>query len=502
MNQIQQEAVLEFRGIQKTFPGVLALDNVSFSIGRGEVHGLVGENGAGKSTLIKILCGVYSADQGEIWIDGKKAHITSPAEAQTCGIQVMHQEISVLQNMTVAENIMIYDMPRKLGFWTDEKRMNQIAREVLDSVGLDYVNPKKPMSGYSLATQQMINLARILSTNPHVVLLDEPTASLTMNEAQELFQVIRRFQAKGVSIIYISHYLDEVINICDRISVLRDGKYVKTFDAKATTNEEIVTAMIGKKLKAERRTPEERGEVVLTMENVSGPSIIKHIGLELHRNEVLGLYGLNGAGKTETFRAITGADKILEGKITLNGQDITNRSIGECQSRGLMYVTEDRRRQGLVLGMSVRENAALGNEKKYSKASFISVKKEKADVQTYAKQMKVKTPSMETQVGTLSGGNQQKVILARCLARNSKIFLLDEPTVGIDVGAREEIYTLISEIVKEGASIILASSDLNEILQVCDRVAILAGGSIVKTMDIDEASEETLLLYAMGDEKQ
>jgi len=502
MSQSQPETVLAFKEISKTFPGVLALDNISFSIKRGEVHGLVGENGAGKSTLIKILCGIYSADSGEIQINGKKAHITSPGESQACGIQVMHQEISVLTNMTVAENIMIYNMPRKLGFWADDKKMNARAKEVLSTVGLDYIDPQQQVSELSLANQQMINLARIVSTNPHVVLLDEPTASLTMNEAQQLFKVINNFKNMGVSIIYISHYLDEVINISDRITILRDGKYVKTVNSKETTNEQIVTAMIGKRLTTENRKAEEHGKTILDVQNVTGPSVIKHINLDLKQKEVLGLYGLNGAGKTETLRAIAGLDKLLQGNVTLYDKDITHSDVVHTLSEGLVYVPEDRRRQGLVLQMTVRENASLGNEKKYSKISFVNSKKEKQDAMKYVKKMKVKTPALETQIGVLSGGNQQKVILARGLSRNARVFLLDEPTVGIDVGARSEIYQLISEIVKDGAAVLLASSDVNEILETCDRIAIIAHGTISTILNRKDATEEKLLLYAMGDESK
>lgn len=498
MTENQADTILDLRNITKTFPGVLALDSISFSIGRGEVHGIVGENGAGKSTLIKILCGVYRPDGGDIIVNGQKVHIQVPSDAQKAGIQVMHQEISILPGMTVAENIMMYRLPRKLGFWTDERELNRQTEKLLAFLELDHIYSKTRMGDLSLAEQQMINLARIVSTNAKVVLLDEPTAALTMNEVKKLMNVIRRFRKMGVSIVYISHYIDEVLDICDRITILRDGKYIKTVNSREVTNEEVVTNMVGKKLKNEKREAEEHGEELLRLTDVSTAKIIKHINLTLKKREVLGLYGLNGAGKTETLRAIAGHDELLTGKITLHSEDIGGLNSKKRMERGVIYAPEDRRRQGLIMQMSVTQNASLGNEKKYTRNIFINEKQEKNDIRTYVNKMRVKTPSLQTQVSVLSGGNQQKVILARNMARNAKIFLMDEPTVGIDVGVREEIYELISNIVKTDAAVLIASSDMNEIIDVCDRIAIIAGGRIVAVMNKDEAKEENMLLYAMG----
>ncbi|MEF9973972.1 MAG: sugar ABC transporter ATP-binding protein [Clostridia bacterium] len=497
MNQVPNKCALAFHGITKTFPGVVALDDITFSVPKGEVRGLVGENGAGKSTLIKILCGAYTSDEGYLEIDGQKVRIENATDAKNCGIQVMHQEISVLPNMTVAENMLIGDLPAKHSF-VDSNAMNERAREVLRMVGLDDIDPRRKVGDLSLAQQQMVNLARIISTKPKVVLLDEPTASLTMNEANRLFEVIRKYKESGISIIYISHYLEEVIAISDRITVLRDGKYIETVDADKTSKEALVYAMIGKSLKIGHRQSEATDEIVLQMKAVSGPRVIRGVELDLKKKEVLGLYGLNGAGKTETLRAIMGLDKLFEGKITIFDKDITTENISQVIAKGIVYIPEDRRRQGLVLSMGVTENSTLGNEKKYVKRLLLNERIERKNAEIYVKTMKVKTPSMDTKVGALSGGNQQKVIMARCISRDAKIYLLDEPTVGIDVGAREEIYELISRIVKEGASVILASSDITEILETCDRIAIIGHGSIVKVLDRLEASEDKLLLYAMG----
>ncbi len=499
MEKNRGNEILEFDNISKTFPGVLALDKVSFKVRKGEVHGLVGENGAGKSTLIKILCGIYSADSGRILINGEATHITAPQHSQNYGVRVMHQEISVLPNMTVAENLMINDIPKKARIFMDSRSMKKKAKAALDMVGLDYVDPDRCISEYSLATQQMVNLARIMAMDPRVVLLDEPTASLTMNEAEQLFKVIKRLSGSGVSVIYISHYLEEVLRVCDCVTVLRDGKYVDTFRSEDTDSEKIVTAMIGKSLSVEQRKSEATGEPVLKMKNVSGISVIRHIDLELKEKEILGLYGLNGAGKTETLRAIAGIDRMLAGEMELFGKKEKNPDITGTLSKGVIYVSEDRRRQGLVLGMSVLKNASLGNEKKYAGMQFIREREEKADARKYIEKMRVKTPSEDTLIGVLSGGNQQKVILGRCMARDAGILLLDEPTVGIDVGAREEIYHLISEMVSDGASVILASSDINEILQMSDRIAVIAHGTVVKVVDRAETTQEELMLYAMGD---
>ncbi len=498
MSQFQTDIALEINGICKTFPGVIALDHVSFKVKKGEVHGLVGENGAGKSTLIKILSGVYSAESGELVINGKKAHISSPIDSLHSGIQVMHQEISVMPNMTVAENILIYDLPRKFGFYMDDKIMNARARELLDSVGLYHISPTQKVGSLSLANQQMIHLARIVSTNPSVILLDEPTASLTSNEAKELFAVIQRFKQNGVAVIYISHYLDEVISISDQITVLRDGRHITTVNSKSVSSDDIVTAMIGHQIKKEFRKPEVYGNEVLRLTNVTTATLIRNINLCLRQREVLGLYGLGGAGKTETMRAITGLDSVLQGTVSLFNTDVTHSSIAKKLRQGLAFIPEDRRRQGLVLQMNVQENASLGGERKYAFGGILRKKFEANDIKTYVKKMRIKSPSMQTQVSVLSGGNQQKVIMARCLAHQAKVFLLDEPTVGIDVGARGEIYQLISEIVQEGSSVLLASSDINEIMQTCDRVVVLSHGRVAAVLDRKDCTEEKLLMYAMG----
>lgn len=497
MHNIQKDKLV-LSGISKTFPGIVALDDVSFSIKSGEVHGLVGENGAGKSTLIKILCGIYTADGGTIEIDGQRISISNPSDAKKCGIQVMHQEISVLQNMTVAENIFMYDLPSKCGF-TAEKQMNQHAREVLDQVGLVEIDPRNQVGSLSLAAQQMVNLARIVSTKPKIVLLDEPTASLTMNEVKRLFEVINKYKQSGVAIVYISHYLDEVLKICDRITVLRDGHYIETVQSNSVTKEDVIEAMIGKRLQVKQHVCEALPQNMLTMKNVSSQKLIKHVSLELRQKEILGLYGLNGAGKTETIRAIMGLDKLFEGEIMLEGKPIQGKSVSEITDAGIAYIPEDRRRQGLVLGMSVLENNTLGHEKMFAKRGFINFRAEKDSARKYVRAMNVKTPSLDTVVGSLSGGNQQKVIMGRCIARKAKVYLLDDPTVGIDVGAREEIYQLISDIVSEGASVLVASSDLTEILEICDRIAIISHGTVVRILDRREATEEKLLMYAMGE---
>ncbi len=499
MGATEEKGILEFRGITKTFPGVVALDRVSFGVAQGEVHGLVGENGAGKSTLIKILCGVYGADEGEMRIDGKAVHITNAQGASAHGIQVMHQEISVLPNMTVAENLLAQRMPTKRRFFVDDQEMNRLAREMLERVGLEGIDPKRKIGELSLAAQQMVHLARIAATNPKVVLLDEPTASLTMNEAERLFEVIGRFRQAGVAVIYISHYLEEVLRVCDRVTVLRDGCYITTYDARQARKEQVVMSMIGKPLKRSRRTSQARDSVVLALDDVTCVQGASHVSLKLREQEVLGLYGLNGAGKTETLRAIMGLDKLLEGRIELGRRDITGKPIAQIAGQGIAFVPEDRRRQGLVLEQSVLENGAMGHEAKYRRRGFVSMRLEAEDVKRATQAMRVKTPSLLTKVASLSGGNQQKVILARSISKGARVFLLDEPTVGIDVGAREEIYQMIDRIVREGASVVLASSDMTEILDNCDRIAVIANGRIAKVLDREEATEEELLLHAMGE---
>jgi len=494
------QPVLQLKDIVKTFPGVMALKGVSMEIYPGEVCGLVGENGAGKSTLVKIISGIYKADSGEIRIDGGVVHINSSAEAGMHGIQVMHQDRKNFPNMTVAENLLISQLPHRYGF-INKNLMLERSGKLLEHVGLGGLDLNSRMGDLSIAVQQMVDLARVLSTDPKVVLFDEPTAALSKKDVEKLFGIIRDLKSRGVAIIYISHYLDEVLDICDTVHILRDGNHVGAFPANELTTEQVIEHMIGQKRKPlsfDGRKPRGSGREVLKVEALTSLPKLNRIDLTLYSGEILGLYGTVGAGKTECLRAIYGLDPIDQGIVSINGKTLTRRSVQTSLAHGMVLVPEDRKRQALVLSSSVRKNATLGLEQLFERFGWIRFGKEKNTVKHYVDELKIKTPTTEVEVGTLSGGNQQKVVLSRSMLRKANIYLLDEPTVGIDVGARFEIYRLIRQLADSGASIIVASSEISEIMEICDRIVVLRQGRVTAELDRDEATEDNLLLHAVG----
>lgn len=497
----QRDHLLILEGIQKVFPGVIALDGVNLQIGRGEVHGLIGENGAGKSTLIKILCGIYRPDGGAMILDGEAVSFSSPTDSQNKGIQVMHQEIRLHGNLTVAENIFINHLPVKAGF-LNKKTLYRRAEALLETLDITSFSVRDVVGGLSLANQQMVTLARILSNTPKIVLMDEPTASLTQNEALRLFGIINELKQKGVTVIYISHYLEEVRKITDRISILRDGKYVGTYDSGEVDTQELVQLVAGKAV--EKRTAKEQkklGNTLLAVDRLAALPVVHDVSFSVREGEVVGIYALNGAGKSETLRTIYGIDRQSSGTISVRGMQVNLKTVQDALKQGIILLPEDRRRQGLVLKLSVKENIALGNERLFSRCGFISRQKERPIVESYVKKMRIKAPSLQTLTLNLSGGNQQKVVLARSMCRNMKIFMLDEPTVGIDVGARSEIYQLIEEMAENGAGVVVASSDFNEIMEICDKAVILYQGRVAATLGREAFSEDAMLFYAMGGNK-
>ncbi len=486
------------RGIDKRFSGVHALKSVDLELREGEVHALMGENGAGKSTLMKVLCGIYERDAGEVILFGKPVNFTNIKESQDAGISIIHQELNMMNHLTVAQNIYIGREPIKNGLYIDDKAMEEEAKKLFDKIGID-IDPSAQVGSLTVGKQQMVEIAKAVSHDSKILILDEPTAALTQTEVEELFKIMNDLKAKGIGMIYISHRMDEINRISDRITVMRDGEYVGTLITAETTKDEIVKMMVGRVIygdKKEKSTVSDDAEVVLEVKNLNRGKEIKDVSFKLRRGEILGFSGLMGAGRTEVARAIYGADKLDSGEIYINGKRVRNKTPEEAVKNGICYLSEDRKRYGLLLDKSVAENSVLSNLDDYISFGFINdVKIEEAAEKENAK-LKTKTPSMKQLLKNLSGGNQQKVIIARWLLKNSDIFIFDEPTRGIDIGAKSEMYTLMEELAAEGKSIIMISSELSEIQRLSDRVAVMCEGRITGELDIADATQEKIMAYA------
>jgi len=492
---------LEMRGISKTYPGVRALDGVSFSVLPGEVHALVGENGAGKSTLMKILAGAEPKDSGEILIDGQPAAIDSPQAAIHLGISIIYQEFNLVPYMSAAENIYLGREPRgRLPGFVNFGRMYREAQQVIDRLGVP-LSVRTPINRLSIAQQQMVEIAKATSQNARIIAMDEPSATLTEHELESLFALIRQLKADGVSIIYISHRLEEVFQIADRVTVLRDGKLVATVDVAETNREEIIRMMVGRELT--EKIPARRVEIggpALTVSGLRRAGILEDISFSVRRGEVLGLAGLVGAGRTEVARAIFGADPIDDGEILLDGRKVEIRSPQDAIRLGIGLVTEDRKALGLILGMAVRENISLANLGALARLGFVSRRREREVASQFVADLMIKTPSVEQQVQNLSGGNQQKVVLAKWLFTQSKVMIFDEPTRGIDVGAKTEIYSLMNRLAERGVAIVMISSELPEILGMSDRILVMHEGRIAGELSREESTQEKIMHLATGGE--
>jgi ribose transport system ATP-binding protein len=490
--------LLEMRSIRKTYPGVLALDGVDFDVCAGEVHCLLGENGAGKSTLMKILAGALTADSGGILIDGAAVEIDSPTTAQALGIGMIYQDFKLVPELGAAENIMLGHEPRSArGVFLDRPAARSKALSVLAELG-EEVPMGEPVRGLSLAQRQVVEIARAMSREVKILVLDEPTVSLTSHERANLFLALRKLKALGVGIIYITHRLEEIFEIGDRITVLRDGKKVDSTSVNGATEAALIRSMVGRELSGEypRRRPG-GGDALLTLENVSGGAI-RGVSLELHRGEVLGLGGLVGAGRTELARIVFGTDPLTSGRILFDGREITPRSPRDAIDLGIGYLSEDRNHEGLLLEMSVRENITLPSLPKVTRGWFIDRKTERAACDGFITQLTIKTPDMDRRVEELSGGNRQKVVLARWLMTNSRVLIFDEPTAGIDVGVKFEIYSLIDALAAEGMGVIVISSDMPELLGLSDRIAVMSGGSVTGVLARGEATQERVMELAMA----
>lgn len=490
------EILIKTEGIVKEFPGVKALKGINFELKKGEVHALVGENGAGKSTFMKILSGAYSKDSGKVFFEGKEVDINSPKVAQELGISIIHQELTLCHHLTVAQNIFLGREFVK-GQILDEKTQNQEAQRILDFLDID-IKPTQKVDELTVSKQQMVEIAKAISLNAKVIIMDEPTSTLSDREIIELFKVINELKSKGTSIIYISHRLEELSEIADRVSIMRDGAMVATKDFKDLTLDEIIRLMVGRQVSEKYpkvETP--RGEKILEVKNLSEKNILKNISFELYKGEILGISGLVGSGRTELARTIFGADLVDSGEIILHGKRIHIKSPSDAIKNGIVYVPEDRRLNGLALGLSVASNIMLANiDKVSSKIGVIDELKEIEICQKIVKDLQVKTPSLSQKVDNLSGGNQQKVIVGRWLVKQPEIFIFDEPTRGIDVGTKVEIYNILNRLKAEGIGIIVISSELPEILGISDRILVMCEGQLKANLETTKTNQEEIMYYA------
>ncbi|MGW1408951.1 sugar ABC transporter ATP-binding protein [Streptomyces sp. NPDC002403] len=492
---------LEARAVSKRFPGVVALDDVSFSLRAGETHALVGENGAGKSTLIKVLTGVHRPDGGELRLGGHPVGFARPSEAQQAGISTIYQEVNLVPLMSVARNIFLGREPKNRLGLIDFARMHRETAGLLDDFGIS-VDPRKPLHTLGIGTQQMVALARAVSVDAQVVIMDEPTSSLEPREVETLFRVIGNLRGQGIAVLYVSHRLDELYRICDRVTVLRDGRHIHTGDLAGLDRMQLVSMMLGRDLSEVRRTGRTRfgGEghdaartPVLTATGLHRRHRIHGISLSLYGGEVLGLGGLLGSGRSETAKALAGALSLDSGEITVGGRKLRRIGSAGAIRSGISLLPEDRKAEGIVPGLSVRENIVLAAMPRLSRFGVVSRRKQDRVVDIFMKRLRIKAASPEQKVGELSGGNQQKVLLARWLCLEPKVLLLDEPTRGIDVGAKAEVQSLIDDLAREGLAVLLISSDIEELVEGADRVVVLRGGSVAGELAGDTVTESHLL---------
>lgn len=491
--------IIRFEHVTKVFPGIKALDDVSFSIREGEVHCLLGENGAGKSTLMKILTGVYHAESGEIYLRGEKVSVGDIHQAQKLRIGTVFQENSLIPHMTVAENVFLTrEIKNKTGFIDWNKMYSECVRWGRE-LGVE-LDPHMQVKKLSVAQQQIVEIVKMFSQNPQIVILDEPTSSLSDNEIDNLFQIILRMQKKGITFIYISHRMEEIKRIGNSGTVLRDGKYIATIeDVKQMDMDQIIKLIVGRDLEEQYPARQsEIGDVLLDVQGLTVKGLIENVSFQVHRGEVLGFSGLVGAGRTTTAKAVFGALKKTAGKITVDGKEVHIRNPQDAIRCGISLLPENRKEEGLVLTKSIAWNMVFASLHKYKRGPFLDEKKQYADVAAYRDMLSIKAPSLDRQIKYLSGGNQQKVVFAKWLCAESKIYFFDEPTRGIDVGAKSEMYKIINMLVGQGHAVIVISSELPEILGICDRVAVFHEGRLTGTLDRKDATQEAIMHYALG----
>ncbi|WP_152658397.1 sugar ABC transporter ATP-binding protein [Oceanobacillus sp. CFH 90083] len=491
--------IIKMSNISKNFGGVKALINVPFEVKRGEIHALIGENGAGKSTLMKILAGAYQKNEGEVVIDGYEApRTTTPKSMIKMGVSVIYQEFMLAPDLTVAENIYIDSMVEG-GVFINWKSLKKKAKEQLERLGFGHIKPDAVVGELSIANQQIVEIAKCLARDSKILVFDEPTAVLTFSETEKLLSIIRQLKSEGVTIIYISHRLEELFEISDRITVLKDGKYVDTVITNEITKDALVSMMVGREL--EQLFPErnaEIGEEVLIVDKLHAGEVVKEVSFSVKKGEVLGFSGLIGAGRTETMRAIFGADKIDSGKVVYFGENVRFKSPKEAIENGLGLVPEDRKQQGLLLEQSIRMNTTLAAMKKIKRFDIINHKREKKYAKELLESIRTKYGHIDHEANSLSGGNQQKIVLAKWLAADCKVMILDEPTRGVDVGAKTEIYKVINRLAESGVAVIVIASEMSEIIGLCDRAVVMRMGKVAGEVNKENLTEDNLIKLAMG----
>lgn len=491
-----EKTILKIEGLCKYYPGVKAIDGLTMEFREGEVHALLGENGAGKSTLIKCIAGAIRPDAGTIEIDGEKFSHLLPQQAKDLGVQVIYQEFNLVPQMSCAENVFLNERTSKL--IVNDRERAQRAKKIFDDLGVN-VNPNRAVGTYTPAYMQIVEIAKAVSRNVKILIMDEPTAPLTVNEVSLLMDIVRKLKAKGVTIIYISHRLEELFEIGDRVSIMRDGQYIKTLNIKDTCRKELVDLMVGRELTESYPSRKvDLGEEVLRVEHLTGNGV-EDINFSLKKGEILGFGGLVGAGRTELMNVIYGADKLKSGTIYLSGMPVYFRDTADALAKGIGMIPEDRKRTGVFLKMSIRWNSVICALKSISHLGIVNTKKEKEIADYYIKRLKIRTPSPEQLAGNLSGGNQQKVVLAKAMAAQSQILIFDEPTRGVDVGAKQEIYQLMNQLVEEGHSILMVSSDMPELLGMSDRIVVICEGRQAGIVPKAEFSQARILNLASGE---
>lgn len=491
------ESLLKMEKISKVFPGVKALDAVDLDLKAGEVLGILGENGAGKSTLMNVLGGIYQPDGGKIYLDGNETTFSDVLDSQQKGVAFIHQELALEPSLSVSENIFL-GRERKSGPFVSKKKMNEEAKKYLEFVGLQ-INPASNVSRLSTGQQQMVEIAKAFSLNARIIVMDEPTSSLSENEVKTLFNTIQTLKKNNVGVIYISHKMSEIFDITDRVMVMRDGSYVGTKITKETNADELIYMMVGRKLENYYvRTFNDLGDIALEVKNMSRGSVVQDASFSVKKGEILGFYGLIGAGRSELMQAIVGFDPHDSGEVWVGGKKVEKIDPIISQKMGMVLVPESRKTQGLFLNNTVEFNSTIAVLDEFISKLRVDKKKEKAIVDKGIKDLHIKTPSSKQLVRNLSGGNQQKVVLAKWLATSPQVLILDEPTRGVDVGAKAEIYTIMNELAKMGIAIIMVSSELNEIINMCDQLVIMREGKITGMLDRGEFAQETILKYAIG----
>ncbi len=493
------DVLVSMEGIDKTFPGVHALNQCRFELRAGEVHALLGENGAGKSTMMKILSGIYAPDAGRILYKGKEVSIPNPKAAQQLGISMIHQELNLMPHLTLAQNVFIGREPRQgVRFWLNEKALNEQTRQLFDSMHLK-LDPRTKVADLTVAKQQMVEIAKALSHNSEVLIMDEPTAALTESEIDELFFFIRQLRDQGVGIVYISHRPEEIKRICDRITVMRDGRYINTVGAQEVTIDQIISMMVGRTIyESSPEVPENASQpTVLEVKHLNRAGVLKDINFNLKKGEILGFAGLMGAGRTEVARAVFGADPIDSGEIYIEGKPTQIHTPKDAVQHGIGYLSEDRKRYGLALGMDVESNIVIASFKKFfGWLGWVDRNRTRSTAEQHVKALSIKTPTIQQRVRNLSGGNQQKVVIGKWLTADTNILIFDEPTRGIDVGAKSEIYKLLNDLAQQGKSIIMISSELPEILRMSHRIVVMCEGRITGELSAAEATQEAIMKFA------